>query len=489
MTQDARPTRDVRWQALVVLCAGGLLIVLDGTVVTVALPTIQRQLAFSEAGLAWVVNAYLIPFGGLLLLSGRLGDLVGRKAVCLTGLGVFTGASLVCGLATSQAMLITARFVQGIGGALTAAVILGMIVTMFPDPRERGKAIAVYSFVQASGASIGVIAGGVLTQGINWHWVFVVNVPIGLVAGVLTWRLVESDRGIGLREGADVAGALLVTAGLMLSVYTIVEAVRYGWGSAHSIGFGVLSIVLLVGFVVRQALASRPLLPLRIFRSRQLSGANVIMVLMVAGLVGFQFFSALYLQRVLGYTPVETSMAFLPGPMLIGVISLVFAAPLITRFGARPVMITGLVLFAASLVLLARAPVDGTYLVNVLPVMVLLGTGGGLVMPALIGLAMSTATPADSGLASGLINTTQQVGGAVGLAVLATLAASRTNDLLGSGTDPVLALNSGYHVAFGVGAAFLFAAIAVAVAVLRQPKAPAQPVPASPERDVSSLSQ
>jgi EmrB/QacA subfamily drug resistance transporter len=482
---DVGRTGDVRWLALVVLCAGGLLIVLDGTVVTVALPTIQRELAFSEAGLAWVVNVYLIPFGGLLLLSGRLGDLVGRKLVCLSGLGIFTAASLMCGLANSQGTLIAARFVQGIGGALTSAVILGMIVTMFPDAKERGKAIAVYSFVQAGGASIGVIAGGVLTEGMNWHWVFWVNVPIGLLAGVLTWRLVESDRGIGLREGADVAGAVLVTTGLMLSVYTIVEVVRYGWGSAHSIGFGVLSVVLLVGFVVRQALASRPLLPLRVFRSRQLSGANVIMVLMVAGLVGFQFFSALYLQRVLGYTPVQTSLSFLPGPVLIGVISLFFAARLITRFGARPVMLTGLVLFTAALVLLAVAPVDGTYLVNVLPEMVLLGTGGGLVMPALMGLAMSTATPADSGLASGLINTTQQVGGAVGLAVLATLAASRTKELRESGTEAAQALNSGYHVAFGVGAAFLLAAIAVTVVVLREPTA-VEPAPA-PAPDTSSL--
>lgn len=473
MVQDAPPSPRVRWFALIVLCAGGLLIVLDGSIVTVALPTIQRDLGFTQSSLAWVVNAYLIAFGGLLLLSGRLGDLIGRRSVFLAGLAVFTVASLVCGISTSQQMLIIARFVQGVGGAMTSAVILGMVVMMFPEPGERARAIAVYSFVQAGGASIGVIAGGVLTQGVNWHWIFIVNVPIGLVAGLLSLRLIRPDAGIGLREGADVPGALLVTAGLMLAVYTIVGASDHGWLSGYTLGFGVVAVLLLVGFFVRQATAAKPLLALRIFRYRQVSAANVIMILMVAGLFGFQFFCALYMQRVLFYTPVQTSLAFLPGPLLIAAISLGLAARLITRFGPRPVMVTGLVLFAIALALLVRAPQHGVYAVDVLPVIVLVGVGGGLVMPALMGLAMSAATASDSGLASGLINTTQQVGGAVGLAVLATLATARTNNLVAHGTAATAALNSGYHLAFAVGTGFLVAAVVVAVVVLRQPKAPA----------------
>lgn len=470
MTHDAPPSDRVRWLALVVLCAGGLLIILDGSIVTVALPTIQRDLGFSRSGLAWVVNAYLITFAGMLLLSGRLGDLIGRRRVFLSGLALFTVSSLICGLSANQQMLIIFRFIQGIGGAMTAAVVLGMIVTMFPDAQERGKAIAVYSFVQAAGASIGVIAGGVLTQDINWHWIFIVNVPIGAVAGVLALRLIQSDRGIGLRAGADVLGAILVTAGLMLAVYTIAEAANYGWGSGRTLGLGAVAAVLLAGFFLRQATAEKPLIPLRIFRSKQVSGANIIMVLMVAGLFGFQFFCALYMQRVLSYSPVQTSLAFLPGPVLIAVVSLGFAARLVGRFGARSVVLVGLALFAVAMLLLTRAPLHGAYIVGVGPVVVLIGIGGGLVMPGLMGLAMSTATASDSGLASGLINTTQQAGGALGLAVLATLAASRTRDLLAGGAAAKPALNGGYHLAFGIAAAFLVAAIVVAALMLKQPK-------------------
>jgi EmrB/QacA subfamily drug resistance transporter len=471
MSQTASPATGSRWLALGVLCAGALMIVLDASIVTVALPTIQSDLGFSQASLAWVVNAYLIPFGGLLLLSGRLGDLAGRKNLFLSGLVVFTVASLLCGLAGSQELLIIARFVQGVGGAMSSAVVLGMVVTMFPETRERVKAIGVYSFVQASGASIGVIAGGALTTGIGWPWIFFVNIPIGAVTVFLAVRVVTGDRGVGLREGADVTGAVLVTAGLMLCVYTIVKAAEYGWGATHTIGFGALTILLLALFALRQAKASKPLLRLGIFRSRQLTGANVIMLLLVAGLFGFQFLGALYMQRVLGYSAVETSLAFLPGPILIAVISLGFSARLIPRFGPRNVLVAGLVLVALALLLLARAPVDGAYPVDVLPVMLLMGIGSGLMMPAVMGLAMSAADPQDAGLASGLVNTTQQVGGAIGLAVLATLATARTNDLLAGGEAAPVALNSGYHLAFVVGATFLVAAVVLALTVLRQPEA------------------
>jgi EmrB/QacA subfamily drug resistance transporter len=460
-----------RWLALSVLCVGTLMVILDGTIVAVALPTIQTELGFTQSTLAWVVNAYLIAFAGLLLLSGRLGDLIGRKRVLLTGLVIFTVASLLCGLTGSQELLVIFRFTQGVGGALASAVVLGMIVTLFPEPREQAKAIGIYTFVQAGGASLGLIAGGVLTQTLNWHWAFFINIPIGLAAVSLAWRLFETDRGLGLREGADVAGAVLVTSGLMLLVYTIVKADEYTWGDARTLGLLALSLILLASFVVRQAKASKPLLPLRIFRARSVSGANVIMVLMVAGMFGFQFMTALYLQRVLGLGSLQTGLAFLPAPVLIALVSLGLAARLNLRFGPRTVLGTSLGLVAVALGLLARVPVDGFYAVDVLPVLILLGAAFGAAMPALIGQAMSAATPSDSGIASGLINTTQQIGAAVGTAVLATVAASRTEALLDKGDSIASALTEGFHVAYGFSAGFVVVAMVVAVVVLRRPNA------------------
>jgi len=481
-TSDTGSTRDPRWLALVVLCAGMLMIILDGTIVTVALPSIQSDLGFSQSSLAWVVNAYLIAFGGLLLLAGRLGDLIGRRHMFLTGLAVFTLASLVCGLAGSQEMLIVARFVQGIGGAMASAVILGMIVTMFPEPSEQAKAIGVYSFVASAGASIGLLAGGVLTQGINWHWIFFVNIPIGIATAVLALRLLAADRGVGLREGADVMGAILVTSALMLGVYTIVEAANYGWGSTHTLGFGALAIALLGAFVVRQATAAKPLVPLRIFRSRNVAGANLIQVLMVAGLFGMFVLGALYMQRVLGYDAVETGLAFLPVSLGIGALSVGVAPRLTMRFGARAVLLPSLALLTVALALLSRVPVDAGYVVDILPAMLLFGVGAGMSFPALMTLAMSSASPSDAGLASGLVNTTQQVGGALGLAVLATLATSRTDTLRADGDGVASALTGGYHLAFGVGAVLVGAAIVLAAIVLKPlPAAQRQMEPAYSE--------
>jgi EmrB/QacA subfamily drug resistance transporter len=456
-----------RWLALGALCAGMLMIILDQTIVTVALPTIQRDLGFSQAGLAWVVNAYLIPFGGLLLLAGRLGDLVGRTRVFLGGLAVFTVASLLCGASTGPQMLIAARFVQGVGGALASAVALGMVVTLFPEPGERAKAIGVFSFVGAAGASIGVVAGGVLTQAINWHWIFFVNVPLGIAAAALALRVLGSDRGIGLRAGADLVGAVLVTAGLMLGVYTIVEAAHYGWSSAHTLGFGALAVALLAAFVGRQARAATPLLPLRVFGSRDVSGANLVQALMVAAMLAFQFLAALYLQRVLGYQPARVGAALLPIPLVIAATSLGVSARLTTRFGARTVLLAGLALLVVGLALLARVPVAGGYAVHILPLMVVLGVGAGLSLPAVTTLAMSGATAEDSGLASGLVNTTQQVGGALGIAVLATLATSRTDQLLAAGSGGPAALTGGYHLAFGVAAGLVSVAAILAATLLR----------------------
>jgi len=462
-----------RWVALVVLCVGVLMIVLDATIVNVALPSIQSDLGFSQSSLAWVVNAYLIAFGGLLLLAGRLGDLISRRGIFLAGLAVFSVASLVCGVAQSQEMLVAARFVQGIGGAMTSAVVLGMIVTMFPEPREQAKAIGVYSFVASAGGSIGLLAGGVLTEAINWHWIFFVNIPIGIVTAVMAVRVLDHDKGAGFGRGADVIGAGLITGALMLLVYTIVvPAAEDGWGASRTLILGAVALALLVGFVVREATAANPLIPLRIFRSRNVSGANAIQALVVAGMFGMFFLGALYMQRVLGYQPLQIGLAFLPATLIMGILSLRYAGPLVTRFGARRTLLPGLVLILASLLLLARTPVDGTYAVDILPVMVLIGIGIALSFPALMTLAMSGASPADAGLASGLVNTTVQVGGALGLAVLATLAANQTESLHGAGHSAAAALNGGYHLAYLIGAALVVAAIAVAAFVLEgEPKA------------------
>jgi EmrB/QacA subfamily drug resistance transporter len=479
MTQEM--TDRNRWIALYVLCAGMLMIVLDVTVVNVALPSIQSDLGFAQSSLAWVVNAYLIAFGGLLLLAGRFGDLLGRKDVFLAGLGVFTVASLLCGVAQSQEMLVAARFVQGVGGAMTSAVILGMIVTMFPEPREQAKAIGVYAFVASAGGSIGLLAGGVLTQSINWHWIFFINIPIGIATAILAIRLLERDKGLGLGDGADVPGAVLITSSLMLGVYTIVKpAADYGWGSGRTLGLGAASLALLVAFIAREARAANPIMPLRIFRSRNVSGANVVQALLVAGMFGMFFMGSLYMQRVLGYDALEIGLAFLPATLIMGTLSVRYSEPLIMRFGARTTLIPGMVLIAIGLALFTQAPVDGGYVAHVLPVMVLLGLGIGVCFPALMTLAMSGATQADAGLASGLVNTSAQVGGALGLAVLATLSATRSNDLIHAGKATASALTSGYHLAFVVGAGLVVAAIVVALTVL-QPAERAEAAPAGAE--------
>jgi EmrB/QacA subfamily drug resistance transporter len=466
MTPDTHTDRR-RWMALYVLCAGMLMIVLDATIVNVALPTIQDDLGFSQSNLAWVVNAYLIAFGGLLLLAGRIGDLIGQRRIFLIGLAVFTGASMLCAVAQSQGVLIGARFVQGVGGALSSAVILGMIVTMFPEPREQAKAIGVYGFVASAGGSIGLLAGGALTQAINWHWIFVINLPVGIATAFLAVRLIEDRPGIGVRQGADIPGALLLTSGLMLGVYTILQVGENGWGSTQTLALGAVSIALQAAFVARQARIENPLMPLRLFRSRNVAGANVVQALLVAGMFGMFFLGALYLQRILGYDALEVGLAFLPATIVMGTMSLRFSERLNMRFGPKATLIPALVSIGAGLLLFARTPVDGSYLTDVMPPMILIGLGAGIGFPSLMTLAMSGATQSDSGLASGLVNTSVQVGGAIGLAVLATLASERTDGLRAGGESTAAALNSGYHLAYVIGAALAALAIAVALAVLR----------------------
>jgi EmrB/QacA subfamily drug resistance transporter len=467
MTEHDSRTERNRWAALYVLCGGMLMIVLDATIVNVALPSIKSDLGFSQSNLAWVVNAYLIAFGGLLLLAGRIGDLVGQRRVFLLGLAVFTGASLLCATAQSQGMLIGARFVQGAGGAIASAVILGMVVTMFPEPREQAKAIGVYSFVASAGASMGLLAGGILTEAINWHWIFFINVPIGIATALLAVRLVEDRPGIGLQQGADIPGAALLTGGLMLGVYTLLEAGEQGWASIQTLGLGGVAIALVAAFILRQARIANPLMPLRLFRSRNVTGANVVMGLLVVGFFGMFFLGALYLQGILGYSPLQVGLAFLPACLVMGTLSLGYAERLIMGIGPRPALIAGLVLSGAGLLVFARSPVDGSYAVDLLAVMLLLGAGAGTCFPALMTLAMSGATKSDSGLASGLVNTTVQVGGAIGLAVLATVASERTDALRADGESAAAALNAGYHLAYLIGAAAIAVAIAVAVVVVR----------------------
>jgi EmrB/QacA subfamily drug resistance transporter len=471
---NATPQTDdrTRWLALYVLCAGMLMIVLDATIVNVALPSIQDSLGFSQNNLAWVINAYMIPFGGLLLLAGRIGDLVGQRRVFLFGLAIFTVASLVCAASQSQEMLVGARFVQGVGGALSSAVILGMIVTMFPEPGDQAKAIGVYGFVASAGGSIGLLAGGVLTDAISWHWIFLINLPIGILVAYLALRLVESRQGIGLREGADYPGAALITVSLMLGVFTILRITEWGWLDTRTIVLSAISAALLAAFIRRQATIANPLMPLRLFRSRNVAGSNVLQALLVAGMFGMFFLGALYLQRVLGYSPLEVGLAFLPTTVVMGTLSLGFSERLIMRFGPRTTLIPGVVLVVVALLLFARTPVDANYLTDLLPPFLLIAVGVGTSFPAIMTLAMSGATPSDSGLASGLVNTSMQVGGAVGLALLATLSTERTETLLGDGVSQASALTSGYHLAYLIGAALAAVAVAIAIFVLRPAPVP-----------------
>ncbi|WP_372790052.1 DHA2 family efflux MFS transporter permease subunit [Paraconexibacter sp.] len=471
---DAGTTDRTRWVALYVLCTGVLMIVLDATVVNVALPSIQDDLGFSQSGLAWVVNAYLIAFGGLLLLGGRLGDLLGQRRVFLVGLVGFTLASVLCALAPSQELLVAARFVQGVGGALASAVILGMIITMFPEPREQAKAIGVYSFVASAGGSIGLLAGGILTDALNWHWIFLINVPIGIATLVMALRLVEDRPGLGFGRGADIPGAVLITAGMMLGVYAILQGGEAGWGAPTTVLPGLIAIALVGTFLQRQRVISNPLMSLHIFRSRNVSGANAIMALLVAGMFAMFFLGALYMQRILGYDPLQVGLAYLPATVVMAILGLRFAETLIMRFGPRRILIPGLACNAVGLLLFARTPIDGNYVTDLLPTMVLMGLGNGLSFPALMTLAMSGATPEDSGLASGLVNTTVQGGGAIGLAVLATVATARTDAVSAAVVPSLGALNAGYHLAYVVGGVLVIAAIAIAVAVLRDGGGPAE---------------
>jgi EmrB/QacA subfamily drug resistance transporter len=463
MTLDARS----RWLALLIVCLGDLMIVLDVTIVGVALPSIQEDLEFSDASLAWVVNAYLLTFGGFLLLGGRLGDLFGHRRLFLAGIGLFTLASLACGFSTSQGMLIAARAVQGLGGAVVSAVALSLIVMLFTEPAERAKAMGVFGFVAAGGGSIGVLLGGILTDLLNWHWIFLVNVPIGIAVVALSLTVLPTARVPMAAQRLDVAGAVTVTASLMVAVYAIVNGNEVGWTTFRTLGLLALAAVLLAAFLVIESRVSSPLMPLRLFRLRNVSISNVVGVLWAAAMFAWFFLSALYLQLVLGYSPLQVGLAFLPGNLIMAVFSIGLSAKLVMRYGIRAPLGVGLTLAAIGLLLFARAPVDGNFVVDVLPSMILLGLGAGMAFNPVLLAAMSDVDPSEAGLASGVVNTSFMMGGALGLAVLASLAASRTDTLLDSGDDELTALTGGYHVAFLVGAIFALAAAALGAALLR----------------------
>jgi EmrB/QacA subfamily drug resistance transporter len=469
MTMDNR----TRWLALLVLCLGDLMIVLDVTIVGVALPSIREDLGFSASSLAWVVNAYLLTFGGFLLLGGRLGDLFGHRRLFLIGIALFTLASLACGLASSQEFLVGARAVQGLGGAVVSAVALSLIMTLFTEPAERAKAMGVFGFVAAGGGSIGVLLGGVLTDALDWHWIFLVNLPVGALVFALCLVLLPASRGPAA-VSLDVAGAVTVTASLMLAVYAIVNGNEEGWTSAQTVGPLAAAAALMALFLGIEARLSSPLVPLRLFRLRNLATANVVGVLWAAAMFAVFFLSALYLQLVLGYSPLQVGLAFLPQTLIMGAFSLGLSAKIVMRFGIRAPLAVGMLLVAVGLALFGRAPVDGTFALDVLPSMILLGFGAGVAFNPVLLAAMSDVEPSESGLASGVVNTSFMMGGALGLAVLASVADARTESLLGSDVGRLAALTGGYHAAFLVGAALAVGAAALAAGLLRG----GRPVPA-----------
>ena len=456
-----------RWLALIVLCLGDLMIVLDTTIVNVALPSIRADLGFSQTSLVWVVNAYMLTFSGFLLLGGRLGDLYGQRRLFLGGIVLFTLASLACGLSHAQGPLIAARAVQGLGGAVVSAVALSLIMNLFTAPAERAKAMGIFGFVMAGGGSIGVLLGGLLTDALDWHWIFLVNLPIGVAVFALCLALLPASRNPDAAARLDIGGAVTVTASLLLAVYAIVNGNEAGWSSAETITLLAAAVALLALFLGIEARISAPIMPLGLFRLRNLAIANVVGVLWAAAMFTWFFISALYLQLVLGYSPLQVGLAFLPSNLIMAAFSLGLSAKLVMRFGIRAPLATGLLLAALGLALFSLAPVDGSFVVHVLPGMILLGLGAGMAFNPVLLAAMSDVSPSESGLASGVVNTAFMMGGSLGLATLASLGTARTEALLRAGARSAVALTSGYHIAFVIGAVFAATAALVSVALQR----------------------
>ena len=469
-TPTSIPANDRRrWMALVVVCLAQLMIVLDTTIVNVALPSIQRDLHFTQANLTWVVNAFLVTFGSFLLLAGRLGDLLGRKRVFLAGLVVFTAASVLCGAAPSQGFLIAARFIQGIGAAMQASVILAIIVTEFPQPADRARAMSAYVFTAVAGGSLGLLAGGALTEALSWHWIFFVNLPIGLAAMAFGRILIPEDHGMGLGHGVDWLGSALVTVSLMTAVYAIVQATSHGWGSSQVLGFGALAAVLMAVFIALESRIENPIVPLRILRLRGLVGSSAVRGLLVTGMYSTFFLGTLYLEHVRHYSALQTGMAFLPWTITVGILSTGVTARLVERFGQMRVLVPGMLSVIAGLLLLQTTGVHTSFFPTVFLAFFAIGLGIGNAFMPLLSIAMADVPAQDAGLGSGITNVSQQVGGALGLAVLGTIATNHTKDLLAQHHTVADALIGGYHLAFAIGVVAVIAAITTAVALLRTP--------------------
>ena len=464
-----------RWLALVVLCLGSFMIVLDTTIVNVALPSIRAELGFTETSLAWVVNAYMLFFGGFLLLGGRLGDLFGHRRLFLIGIGLFTVASAVAGLSSTQTALVVARAVQGLGGAITEAVALSLIMTLFTAPADRAKAMGLVGFVSAGGGSVGVLLGGVLVSLFGWHSVFIVNIPVGIAVLVWATGVVPAANAFASNARLDIGGAITVTASVMTAVYAIVNGNEAGWTSPLTVGLLGAAAALFAIFIVIESRVSDPLMPLALFRQRNLATANVMGMLWAAAMFAAFFLSALYLQLVLRYSPMQVGLAFLLGNLLMAAFSVSLSAKLVMRFGIQRPLGVGLALAGLGLALLVRAPIDGNYVVDVLPSMLLIGLGAGAAFNPMLIAAMSDVRPEQAGVASGMVNTAFMLGGALGLAILASVASATTTSSVASGASPVVALTEGYHAAFAVGAAFAMAAAVLGFTALRI-AAPSVPV-------------
>ena len=472
---STNPEDRTRWLAFATLCLGDLMIVLDSTIVNVALPSIRESLGFTETGLVWVVNAYLLTFGGFLLLGGRLADLYGQRRLFLIGLVGFTVASLACGLAGGQTALVAARALQGVAGAVVSAVTLSLIMSLFPEGPQRVRAMGYFGFVMAGGGSIGVLLGGLITNLLDWRWIFFVNIPLGAAVFALALRLLPASApALGDRR-LDVAGAVLVTTSLMLAVYGIVGGEQAGWTSPTTLGLMAAAVVLMAAFLALEAKVPHPLVPLGLFRLRNVSTANVVSVLWAAAMFAWFFLSALYLQLVLGYSPLEVGLAFLPSNLIMGAFSFKLSAMTVTRLGIRTPLAAGLGIAALGLVAFAFAPVGGDFLLHVLPGMLLLGFGAGMAFNPVLLAAMNDVEPSESGLASGVVNTAFMMGGALGLAILASLAAVRTREALAAGAASLEALNAGYQLAFLVGAGCAAAGALISLIFLRPRPMPAEP--------------
>ena len=467
VSSQTAPSESRRWTALMVVCLAQLMIVLDVTIVNVALPSIQRDLHFSQSNLTWVVNAFLVTFGSLLLLAGRIGDLAGRKRVFLAGLVTFIAASLLCGIAPSQGALIAARFVQGVGAAAQASVILAIIITEFPMPSERTRAMSAYVFVSVAGGSLGLLAGGILTEALSWHWVFFVNLPIGLATFALGQTFIRADSGLGLEHGVDWIGSILVTASLMGFIYAIVQATSHGWISAQVLGFGGISALLMAAFVALEARIENPIMPMRILRLQGLIKASLVRGFLVTGMYSTFFLGSLYLEHVRHYTAVQTGAAFLPWTLTVAVLSQGMTARLVARFGPLRVLTAGMVSGVVGLLLFGTVGPSTTFFPTVFFACFAIGLGIGSAFMPLLTLAMADVPAADSGLGSGITNVSQQISGALGLAVLSTIAANRTKGLLSAHEGLTSSLIGGYHLAFIFGAATITAGIVLAFALLR----------------------